>query len=313
MKRVNTGGRPLPAMTVGTVQLGMDYGIANESGKPDEAKSFAILRTAFGQGALSLDTSPAYGDSEEIIGRFLKTWEGERPYITTKVPVLRDPSGDFGSWALASAERSLRRLGVDRLDCLLLHGADNLYGFGEKAAAAMEQILHRGYADRVGVSLYTAGDIEAMLRYPVFTATQIPMSIFDQRLIAGGYVRRLSDAGFAVFVRSVFLQGVFFLDPDRVTDPILVKEAVPAIRLIRRITEETGMTVPELAISFIRDTPGVSSLVLGADDPDQVLENASCLAAPPLPETVREQLEQELSGVNIPEIMKVLSRPKEKK
>ncbi len=95
MKRVNTGGRPLPAMTVGTVQLGMDYGIANDSGKPDEEKSFAILRTAFGQGALSLDTSPAYGDSEEIIGRFLKTWEGVQPYITTKVPVLRDPSGDF--------------------------------------------------------------------------------------------------------------------------------------------------------------------------------------------------------------------------
>ena len=116
-----------------------------------------------------------------------------------------------------------------------------------------------------------------------------------------------------MFVRSVFLQGVFFLDPDQVTDPILVKEAVPAIRLIHRITEETGMTLPELAISFIRDTPGVSSLVLGADDPDQVLENTSCFAAPPLPETVREQLEQELSGVNIPEIMKVLSRPKEKK
>ena len=313
MKHVSIDGRHLPAMTIGTVQLGMDYGIANESGKPDEAKSFAILRTAFEKGALSLDTSPAYGDSEEIIGRFLKTWQGERPYITTKVPVLRDPSADFESWAFASAERSLRRLGVDRLDCLLLHGANNLYDFREKAAAVMEKILQRGYADRAGVSLYTAEDIEAMLRYPVFTATQIPMSIFDQRLIAGGYVRRLSDAEFTVFVRSVFLQGVFFLDPDQVTDPILVKEAVPAIRLIHRITEETGMTLPELAISFIRDTPGVSSLVLGADDPDQVLENTSCFAAPPLPETVREQLEQELSGVNIPEIMKVLSRPKEKK
>ena len=70
-------------MTLGTVQLGMNYGIANQGGKPDEQKSFSILRSALEGGVTALDTARAYGDSEEVIGRFLKTWEGEKPTIIT--------------------------------------------------------------------------------------------------------------------------------------------------------------------------------------------------------------------------------------
>ena len=310
MKSACAGGKQLPAMTIGTVQLGMNYGIANESGKPDEEKSFAILKTAFENGAASLDTSPAYGDSEAVIGRFLRTWRKETPFITTKIPVQRDRECAFESFVLSSVEGSLKRLGINKLDCVLLHGANNMFDYRGEAASAMEKLLVRGLADRVGVSLYTAEELEEMLRYPVYTATQVPMSIFDQRLIAGGYVRRLKEAGYTVFVRSVFLQGVFFLDPDKVTDPILVRCAVPAIRLIRQIAAQEGMSVSQLAIAFMRDTEGVSSLVLGADNPDQVRENAAQFAAPALAPAVRARLERELAGVDIPEIMKVLSRPK---
>ena len=77
MKKTLVLGKPLPAMTLGTVQLGMNYGIANQDGKPNEEKSFAILRTAIENGAASLDTARAYGDSEDVIGRFLKTLNGD--------------------------------------------------------------------------------------------------------------------------------------------------------------------------------------------------------------------------------------------
>ncbi len=310
MKSITVTGKKLPAMTIGTVQLGMNYGIANEGGKPDEQKSFAMLRAAFENGAASLDTSPAYGNSEEVIGRFLKTWDGETPYITTKIPRTDENTRDIETHVIASIERSLERFGVKKVNCVLVHNVNDMYKYGASLAAAMEKIQKLGYTDSVGVSVYTGEDVDEMLRSPQYTATQVPMSIFDQRLIAGGYIRRLKDAGYTVFVRSVFLQGVFFLDPDKVSDPILVEHAVPKIRLIREIARSEGMSVAQLSIAFMRDCDGVSSLVLGADAPEQVRENISYFDAPTLSDAVTERLRSEFSSVDIPEIMKVLSRPK---
>ena len=297
-------------MTIGTVQLGMNYGIANENGKPDEEKSFRMLRAAFENGVHSLDTARAYGHSEEVIGRFLKTWEGEIPHITTKIRVAKDPSCNIEAHVMNSIETSLEKLGVKKVDCVLLHNSVDLFDHCEKLATAMEKIVKCGYTDAIGVSVYTREDIEEMLRYPQFTATQVPMSIFDQRLIASGTVSRLKEQNYTVFVRSVFLQGLFFLNPDQITDPILLEHAVPKIRLLREIAAAENMSVAQLAIAFMRDTAGVTSLVLGADTPEQVRENISYFDAPALSSAVKETLQAEFAEVDIPEIMKVLSRPK---
>jgi len=313
MKQIMSRGSELSVMTIGTVQLGMNYGIANDGGKPDEAKSFAMLRSAFENGITSLDTARAYGDSEEVIGRFLKTWEGKTPYITTKIPQYHGEDKDLEAYVIESAELSLQRLGVSKVNTIMLHNVNDMYRYGQRVAKAAEELLKKGYADQIGVSVYSGEDIEEMLKYPQYSATQVPMSIFDQRLITSGAIDKLARRDYTVFVRSVFLQGLFFLDPDKITDPILLEHAAPKIRLLRQIAEHEGMSIAQLAIAFMRDTPGVSSLVLGADTPEQVKENIAYFDAPSLPESVMAQLQKEFAQVDIPEIMKVLSRPKEQK
>ena len=305
------GSKKLSAMTIGTVQLGMNYGIANRGGKPDEEKSFAMLRSAFENGITSLDTARAYGNSEEVIGRFLKTWEGDLPYITTKIPNSGDtPADKLEQYVVETLEASLETLGVKKVDAVMLHSTADVYTHGEHIAKAMKSLLKRGYTDQIGVSVYDGRDIEEMLKYPQYTVTQVPMSIFDQRLIASGMTDRLKERDYTVFVRSVFLQGLFFLDPDKITDPILVEHAAPKIRLLRQIAEAEGMSIAQLAIAFMRDTAGITSLVLGADTPEQVKENIAYFDAPTLPGSVMQTLRKEFASVDIPEIMKVLSRPK---
>lgn len=311
MKCTNVGSKKLSAMTIGTVQLGMNYGIANDAGKPDEEKSFAMLRTAFENGINSLDTARSYGNSEEVIGRFLKTWEGELPFITTKVPNSGNtPSDKLEGHVIDSVEQSLQRLGVSKVDAVMLHSTADVYTHGSHIAKAMEALLKKGYTDQIGVSVYDGKDIAEMLKYPQYTVTQAPMSIFDQRLIASGTVNELKQRDYTVFVRSVFLQGLFFLDPDAITDPILVEHAAPKIRLLRQIAQAEGMSIAQLAIAFMRDTAGITSLVLGADTPQQVKENIAYFDAPCLSESVMATLRKEFAFVDIPEIMKVLSRPK---
>ena len=310
MKYIDIDQKKLSSMTIGTVQLGMNYGIANNDGKPDEQKSFSMLRTAFENGICALDTARAYGDSEDVIGRFLKTWEGNMPYICTKIHKF--PEGDINveKHVIESMETSLAKLGVKKVDTVMLHSPVDIMEHGEKAYKAMQELLKRGYTDKIGVSVYLANEIEETLKYPEFSVTQIPMSIFDQRLIAGGTLNKLKQANYTVFVRSVFLQGLFFLDPDKITDPILIEHAVPSIRHLGEIAASEGMSIAQLAIAFMRDTAGVTSLVLGADTPEQVKENISYFDSPTLSSSVIAHLNEYFANTNIPEIMKVLSRPK---
>lgn len=300
------------AMTLGTVQLGMNYGIANNAGKPSEETSFSILQSALENGVTTLDTARAYGDSEEVIGRFLKQWKGPMPAIITKIPKLQgDSPKELERFATNSVEQSLERLGVNKVSGIMLHGAKDPVTHGAACANAVKALIEHGYTDRVGVSVYTGEDIEEMLPYEIFSLTQVPMSIFDQRLIAGGFVEKLRQRGYSVFVRSVFLQGLFFLDPDKTDDPILVEHAVPKIRLLRKMAGELNMSVAQLAIAFMRDCAGVTSLVLGADTPEQVRSNIAYFDTPALDEGVMALLRKEFAQVDIPEIMKVLSRPKQ--
>ena len=298
-------------MTLGTVQLGMNYGIANDAGKPSEEKSFSILRTALEGGVNALDTARAYGDSEQVIGRFLKTWEGAMPNIITKIPKLQGTSPkDIERFTTESVEQSLKNLGVNKVSAVMLHGAKDPIIHGQACADAVKALIDHGYTDRVGVSVYGADDIEGMLPYDIFSVTQVPMSIFDQRLIAGGSVEKLKERDYTVFVRSVFLQGLFFLNPDTMDDPILLEHAAPRIRTLRQIAAGEGMTVAQLAIAFMRDCAGVTSLVLGADTPEQVESNIAYFDTPKLSDFTMQVLRKEFEDVDIPAIMQVLSRPK---
>ena len=106
------------------------------------------------------------------------------------------------------------------------------------------------------------------------------------------------------------MQGLFFLDPEKMTDPILLDHAKPGILKLRELCEKEGLTIAEMAIAFLRDMPEITSLVLGADNSDQIRSNIHYFDAHPLSEETIHILKNTFADVNIPEIMKVLSRPK---
>lgn len=311
MKSTIINGKSVSKISLGTVQLGLNYGIANNLGQPSEAQSFEMLATALDNGITGIDTARAYGESEKVLGHFFKT-RRDLPFITTKVPRFdADSDAELEKKIIESVETSLETLGVPKVDNIMLHNAYNLTVRGDATARVMGSLIGRGYCDMVGASVYTADDVHEIFKHEEYTATQIPMSVFDQRLISGGIVEELRQRNFTVFVRSVFLQGLFFLDPETITDPILLQYAKPGILKLRDAAEKEGMSVEELAVSFLRDLPGVTGLVLGADTAKQVLDDIKCAEVHDISEETMEMLKREFADTNIPEIMKVLSRPKQ--
>ena len=126
MQYVNINGLKISKLTLGTVQLGMNYGIANKSGKPDIAKSFSILKTAVDGGVNSFDTSLHYGDSEEVIGSFFS--EGKRginnPVLTTKFKVTpgdKLSAKEVEKQIYDCVENSLKHLKLKKSPVYMLH------------------------------------------------------------------------------------------------------------------------------------------------------------------------------------------------
>jgi len=309
-------GKPLSKISLGTVQLGLNYGIANSGGQPSTEKSFAMLNCALKNGVTSLDTARGYGTAEDVLGSFFKTYpQDPMPFITSK---LR--SYNPGEWSDKDTEKSmyemvetsLEKLGVNQLDCLLLHRGPGLLLSDYKpiVAKTFERLIKDGYTKMAGVSIYEPEEVDTMLENDVYQAVQLPMSLFDQKWIHQGYIEKLKNKDAVVFIRSVFLQGLFFLDPDTITDPLLTEYAKPYILKLREFCERAGMSVAEFAISFIRDVPGVTSLVLGADTEEQVMQNIDYINAPALSDAMRAEVCEAFKDVNLGKIMEVLSRPK---
>jgi len=311
MKSYADWGRPFSQMSLGTVQLGLDYGIANEDGKPSLEQSYGVLKAAIDGGVTALDTAATYGNSEKVLGSYFKTFGGRDDiFITTKLGVNL-PEGtkaEVRDRMRTTLESSLENLGVQSVDCLMLHRAEDFEEQGEAIAEVMEDFKREGLIGCAGISIYHPESLKKPLETDVFSMVQAPMSMFDHALKDSGYLDVLKDRGMALIIRSVFLQGLFFLDPDGMPESELRDVAGDKLRLIRALAEREHMTIAELAIAYIRDMPGVTSLVLGAEKPEQVKQNLEYFGPNQavLSDEGRRFVDENCAA-DIPQIMKALS------
>lgn len=289
-------------MTLGTVQLGMDYGVANSAGKPTAETAFAVLDAARDGGVACLDTARLYGDSENVIGAYRAARPNADFSIVTKfrIDAAKGTSrADIYAQIEGSVNASRGALGIEKLPLLMLHSADDISDFGDAVPNALNELMARGLIGRAGSSVYTGKQIDKMLEYDLLTAVQLPMNLFDRRIINGGQLEALRRKGITVFVRSVFLQGLFFMEEL----PKGFAKAKPFVKKLREIARREGRSVSELALLPIRDLPGVTSLVLGAETAAQVSENTALINAPSLPPSLSAELEQLGCDAPIEDIM----------
>lgn len=272
MRTVNVKGLDISVLSLGTVQLGCDYGINNKDGKPSMEQSFGILDTAMKEGINTLDTAAGYGDSETVIGNWLKTRpESERPFICTKAKHLDHTSLSALRESLkATVEESKRRLGLKQLPLLMLHSCDEYLESEENMKICFKELKENGDILYSGISAYAHHDYRRIAESG-FDATQIPINIFDWRQIDNGGIKALKDSGMIVFARSVYLQGLVFQDPS-VLDPRMdfAKETLTKFRML---CERYSMEPAVLALSFVLSLEGVTSLVLGCEKKEQVVSN----------------------------------------
>lgn len=250
--------------TLGTVQLGMNYGMANQTGKPSREEAFEVLDTAWNVGVRSLDTAVAYGDSEKVIGEYLK--ESKKPYfVASKFSIKgENPREEL----LLQVEHTKKYL--ESVDLYMFHSAEQLSLYGRELEEELCSFQESGLTKSLGASIYEAKDIETVLQHDWLSAIQLPMSILDTRIIESGLLDELHKRGVQVFVRSVFFQGLLCMEKA----PEKYHFLEPYLNELREVAKAEQMTLMELAISFIRDLPSVNSVVLGCESAKQVRTNS---------------------------------------
>jgi aryl-alcohol dehydrogenase-like predicted oxidoreductase len=258
---------------LGTAQLGMNYGVANQSGQPDFDLAREIVQTAASAGCRYLDTAAAYGESEKVLGRILATTADRDDLAVITKAALR-VAGQYRSGEITEAVRqSLQRLNSASIWALLLHREEDLATWSDGLEQELAGLRADKLVQHVGVSLYSPSWIPVLLKMPEIDVVQVPCSIFDRRFVQGA--ADLMSAGKKVFLRSVFLQGLALMDVARV--PAKLGFAQPALQALEDFCRQHSLSRRQWALDYVRLRCPGAILIFGAERPDQVLENTQAL------------------------------------
>ncbi len=260
-------------LCLGTVQQGLEYGINNKYGKPSKEYSQKIFYEAVKHGITMFDTARAYGDAELLLGEYLKEHgnRNEIKIISKLRPNILEGCKDIYDTICRECEGTLKRIGVESLDGYLLHTPE--YIRDPKVVSALLKLKEEGYASHIGVSIYNIEDGDVAINTGAVDYIQLPFSIFDQRGKNSGFLRRAKEAKITVFARSIFLQGLYFMDAGSL--PEKGKRAEPMLRNWELILEERHANREEVLIEFVKQSKEIDYLVFGVDTVEQLQRDIS--------------------------------------
>ena len=259
----------LEKLGLGTVQFGQAYGISNRRGQVAAEDVARILSLAAESGIRLLDTAANYGDAEAVLGR-----RDTRPFrIVTKTIGVR-----HGVEAvIARARQSAAAL---KADTLLVHAASDLAGpDGDALWRALLGLRDDGTFRKIGLSVYVADNPGSLAKRYHPDVIQLPFSMLDQRLLADGTLAALNDLGVEIHARSLFLQGLLFLDAL----PEKLKYAAPQLARVKAKIREAGASPLAAALGFVLARPEIAFGLVGVTSTDE-LQDIIAAARAPLPD-----------------------------
>jgi aryl-alcohol dehydrogenase-like predicted oxidoreductase len=263
-------------LALGTAQLGMDYGIANRSGRPGADEAFAILDAACEAGIRVFDTAPGYGVAEELLGDWLTRRAITDAVVVTKLDASVDAE-DAGAVETAVAASHERLRGA--LDCLLLHDPSTVSRWSA-IVQGLRACLDRGLVRRAGVSAYDPAEFAEALGHEEISVLQAPTSALDRRLVDSGLLAEGLSAGRAIVLRSVFLQGALTVAPAELPPSLVF--AAPTVERWRTLCERHGLAPEAAALRWTRTVAPDALVLVGCESVSQVKRNVAAWHAGPL-------------------------------
>ena len=249
-------------LALGTAQFGLDYGVTNQDGQVTIEEVESILDFAKINGIDTLDTASRYGNSEQVLGD-----AGVDGYqiVTKTVSLKSDVNG-----VIKGFYQSLENLNQKAVDGLLIHDINEVNDKKfNRLFERLDELKQQGLVNKIGFSTYAPEQVDFLLENFDFDIIQLPINVFDNRLIQGGQLKALKDRNIEVHARSVFLQGVL-LNFDSLSGYFSIwKEQFDTYQAM---VSDRGLSLLEYALNFVLNIKEIDKVLVGVNREDQLKE-----------------------------------------
>lgn len=255
-------------------QFGLDGMSASPRARSPETEARDILGIAARARLSVLDVSGNYGRAEQVLGDLIPR---PVPFRVTLSAARADRGPDFVE---AEARASLRRLALERADALIVSSPSELFGpHGAAVWDRLARLRDEGLFAKIGVAAHASDDPVGVARRFKPDILQAPASLLDQRLLADGSLQRIAGMGIEVQLRSIFLNGLLFLPPDRV--PAQLKGASGRLSKVRRMIAEGRSDPLQAALGFALSRPEASAVLVGVTSAAELSAVVAAAFSPP--------------------------------
>lgn len=287
MHYTRLGNYELSQLMLGTAQFGYEYGINNRSGQPSFDEVCAILQAAYEGGVNCLDTAPAYGDSEEVLGRALQETRltGKMVVVSKALRTVREEAcaDEIAIDVEKAVTESLKRLQLDVLPICLVHNETNF-----SHVEALYRLKEKGLIHHIGASVLQPEGAREVIHSEQAEALLLATNILDRRYSHRGILRDAKTSGIAVFARSVYQQGLILMEPTDV--PSDLQAVLPALNELHEVATSESISIEELALRYVLGLEGVSCVVIGVERTQQLRENLEIFAHGPISTSLQKHL-----------------------
>jgi aryl-alcohol dehydrogenase-like predicted oxidoreductase len=242
---------------LGTAQFGMDYGISNYLGRTSSEEVSNILKYSKQIGIDTIDTASSYNTSENVLGE--NDLNGFK-IISKFMPI----SG--GITIKQQFDSSITKLKVKNLYAYLAHRPQDLIDNIEQWNELI-QLKNEGKVIKIGFSLNTVGELNKLMDLNIIPdLVQVPYNYFDNRFKDS--LSNLKKIGCEIHVRSSFLQGLFFVNPNDLP-PFFEDVKIP----IKNLQNEFGTSLASVLLKYVLKQNFIDKVIIGVENRNQLVNN----------------------------------------
>ena len=262
-------------LCLGTVKLGIpDYGFSSNN-SIIRFDPVAFLKQAELMGISCFDTSPRYGQSEEILGNYIIQSKAA-PFISSKIDNLSPGDPDTPGKMLTSVQASLLKLHLTKLDICYLHQNELDIISDPYVHEGLKLLKQQNLICYTGASLYSFEECEYVIESGLFDFIQIPVSVFDVSLY-NLFVRESSISSVRFIARSLLLQGILV---NRGAINLCIQQGHQVLNYLKQLdqlAEECGLSTLELALAFVFSLRNIDHYLIGTTSVKNLEKNIQCL------------------------------------
>ena len=264
---------PIAKLGLGSGQFGLEQPVSAR-GRSRDAEARDILSIAARAGVSVLEVGRHSQAVELTLGQVIPK---PNPFRLTVTTVRPDRGADF---AEAEVRAQIARLGVTAVDAIFAPSATDMLSPGGQALwDRLRELKDQGVCRKIGVSVYASDDPVGIARRFKPDVVQAPASLLDQRLIVDGTLSELAAMDVEVQLRSIFLNGVLFLPPDRA--PSHLKAAAGRISRARRLIAEGRSDPLQAALGFALSRPEASAVLVDVASAAEMSAVIAAAMSPP--------------------------------